>query len=169
MTARLGLCVLFALCCCYTDVKSYRIPNRIVLTFALLALALHGVQAGGAGVVRALGGFALALPLFAFFALRMLGAGDVKAMMTVGLILGWPLALRGLLYSLLCAGGAALGVLLTRRNWRERMGRLWQWMKLCFYSRAPVPYGGWESSGHFRFSFGILAGALVLAAEELLR
>lgn len=167
-SVRLGICIVFTLCSCWTDWESYRIRNRSVLLFALLGLAVNCLQSGTEGLLRSVGGFAVMLPLFALFAARMLGAGDVKALMTVGLILGWPLALRAVLYSLMCAGALAAAVLVVRRNGRERMNRLWLWCKNCWYSRGFISYGETEPSGGFRFSFGILAGVLVLAAEELL-
>lgn len=63
-----------------SDVRSRRIPNRLVVWLALLGLVFGVISLpASVGVVRAfvscLLGFALWIP---FYALRMLGAGDVK-------------------------------------------------------------------------------------------
>jgi prepilin peptidase CpaA len=63
-----------------TDVRSRRIPNKLVLSMALLGVAFSVVSLSfSVGAPRALLsgtiGFALWIP---FYALRMLGAGDVK-------------------------------------------------------------------------------------------
>ena len=63
-----------------TDVRSRRIPNKLVVSLALLGLVFGVISLPATvGVVRALVscmlGFALWIP---FYMLRMLGAGDVK-------------------------------------------------------------------------------------------
>jgi prepilin peptidase CpaA len=62
------------------DIRSRRIPNMLVLPFALLGIAYTAVLLSpSVGVPRALLGLALGLGLWIpFYALRMLGAGDVK-------------------------------------------------------------------------------------------
>jgi len=62
------------------DIHSRRIPNKLVITLALLGVCFSAVvQSPLTGVSRAflgmLIGFAIWIP---FYALRMLGAGDVK-------------------------------------------------------------------------------------------
>lgn len=63
-----------------TDVRSRRIPNKLVLAMALLGVAFSVISLSfSVGASRSLLsgviGFALWIP---FYALRMLGAGDVK-------------------------------------------------------------------------------------------
>jgi prepilin peptidase CpaA len=63
-----------------TDIRSRRIPNRLVVWLALLGLVFGVISLPvSVGLLRALVscvlGFALWIP---FYALRMLGAGDVK-------------------------------------------------------------------------------------------
>lgn len=65
---------------CVTDFRERRIPNRLVLLLLVAGLGYTALAAPArAGLLGALaamaGGFALWLP---FYALRMLGAGDVK-------------------------------------------------------------------------------------------
>lgn len=167
MSVYLTLTLIFTLLCCWTDWKSFRIRNDAVLLFALLGLLAHLALDGLPGLLCSMEGLALMLPLFALFALRMLGAGDVKAMMAAGLLLGYPLAFEMLLDTFLCAGVIAVFVLFFRRNGGERTARFFVWCKGCWYSRGVLPYDGFEASGSFRFSFGILAGAVVLTVRLL--
>jgi prepilin peptidase CpaA len=91
------------------DVRGRRIPNRLT-GFGLAAAVLHaGWTAGLAGLLSALGGAATAFAVLLLpFALRGMGAGDVKAAMALGAFFG-PLALLDLLaWSALAAGGFAL-------------------------------------------------------------
>jgi prepilin peptidase CpaA len=62
------------------DIRSRRIPNWLVVSLALLGVCYTAaVQSPAAGVSRALLGLSLGFGLWIpFYALRMLGAGDVK-------------------------------------------------------------------------------------------
>lgn len=95
------------------DLRSRRIPNRLVLLGLLIAVGLHSFSSAGWGLVYALKGalvgFAMLLPLYM---LRVLGAGDVKLMAMVGSFLG-PVATIGTVLMTLVAGGVlALAVAL---------------------------------------------------------
>src|SRR5215207_9037823 len=76
-----GVCFLAGLVAAsVTDIRSRRIPNRLVLLMALLGVGFSVITLPpSVGALRALAscsiGFALWIP---FYALRMLGAGDVK-------------------------------------------------------------------------------------------
>jgi prepilin peptidase CpaA len=111
-----GLCLLvLLLLAAWHDVRSRRIPNKLVLAGMLLGLALQALYPRGAGLFAApvgsigiaasLGGLALALGLlFPFYALRLMGAGDVKLMAMVGAWLG-PAPVSGAILLTLVAGG----------------------------------------------------------------
>jgi len=62
------------------DIRSRRIPNWLVIALAVLGVCFSAVvQSPSAGVPRALFGLLLGFGLWIpFYALRMLGAGDVK-------------------------------------------------------------------------------------------
>ena len=62
------------------DIRSRRIPNRLVIVLAVLGVCYTAaVQSPSSGVPRALLGLLLGFGLWIpFYALRMLGAGDVK-------------------------------------------------------------------------------------------
>ena len=100
----------------WTDVKSHRIPNRLVFIGAGLGVLLNGVLPEGTGFVSGLPGAlgfwkaseGLALGLIVFlpmYMLRAMGAGDVKLMAMVGAFVG-PNALIGTIILTFLIGGA---------------------------------------------------------------
>jgi prepilin peptidase CpaA len=100
---------LFLVLAVESDVRSLRIPNW--LTFGGMALAFaHAAATGGFWMVgSALGGAVAALAaLFVPFALRGLGAGDVKAMMALGALWGPDPVLAVLFWALLAGGTLAI-------------------------------------------------------------
>jgi prepilin peptidase CpaA len=75
------------------DVRYRRIPNWLTVTGVLAGLALNGFLAQGRPglFVSSLLGLAIAFGVyFVLYALRAMGAGDVKLMAAVGAIVGWP-------------------------------------------------------------------------------
>jgi prepilin peptidase CpaA len=106
-----------------TDLRSRRIPNRLVL----IGLALAAMAQATALLISApalagpswwspltgllTGGVAL-LPLYL---LRACGAGDVKLMAMAGAFIGAPMALRAVLFTLLAGGALSLLFMLHRR------------------------------------------------------
>ncbi|MES2129173.1 MAG: prepilin peptidase [Pseudomonadota bacterium] len=101
------------------DVRTRRIPNRLVLAGTLAALALqallpHGAglfgdPAGALGLLPSLGGWALGLALLLpMYLLGAMGAGDVKLMAMVGAFLGPNGAMASVILTLLAGGVLAL-------------------------------------------------------------
>lgn len=118
----LTLSALLALAVWY-DIRSRRIPNRLVYSGALAALLLQtalpagaGLFAtpfGGIGLLLALAGLATGLLiLLPMYMLGAMGAGDVKLMAMVGAFLGPQATLGAALQSLLAGGLLALVVAL---------------------------------------------------------
>jgi len=98
-----------------TDIRSRRIPNRLVLGGMLAGLLLQATVTPGAGLYTSpfgalglasgAGGFAVGLALLLpMYVLGALGAGDVKLMGMVGAFLG-PHAIFGAVLCTLLAGG----------------------------------------------------------------
>lgn len=110
---------------CWTDTRLRRIPNRLVLAGALTGLALNtllpvgtglfSATPGGIGLLNALGGCALGLgALLPLYAMRTMGAGDVKLMAMIGAFLG-PVDIVGAVVMTLLAGGI-LGLAVALKN-----------------------------------------------------
>lgn len=73
----------------YTDLKSRRIPNEITVTSLVIALIVQTVIGGTAGLLTALGGFAVGFGiLFLLWLTGGGGGGDVKLMGAAGAWVG---------------------------------------------------------------------------------
>ena len=88
----------------YSDIKNRRIPNWLVVTGLFSSLGIN-LFFGGPGIMTwCLGcvmGFILFFPLYA---VRAMGAGDVKLMAAIGSFVG-PLFVTGVAVATLIAGG----------------------------------------------------------------
>ena len=109
------------------DIRSHRIPNRLVLTGVVLGVALNGLLLGGSGFnsltpgglgwLAALKGLVLGLAvLLPIYLLRAMGAGDVKLMGMVGAFLGAGDLIGALIATLIAGGVIALLAALWNRQ-----------------------------------------------------
>ena len=74
---------------CISDLRTRRIPNALTFTAALIAVAFHASTGGWPAVQTSVFGWLLGVALFSpMFALRGMGAGDVKLLAAVGAWLG---------------------------------------------------------------------------------
>jgi prepilin peptidase CpaA len=111
---------------CITDLRTRRIPN--VLTFSAIAAALlyhaaiGGLNAAGWSLAGCLLG---ALLFFPMFALRGMGAGDVKLLAAVGAWLGPSQVAIVALVSSLAGGVIAIAVALGHGYLRTAIHNLW--------------------------------------------
>jgi prepilin peptidase CpaA len=94
-----------------TDLSQRRIPNPLILLGLFLGVALATAAAGLQGSLDSLAGAAAGLALLLpGFALRWLGAGDVKLMAVIGSFVGLPGVLWVALYTGIAGGALALAV-----------------------------------------------------------
>ena len=170
MLVKLCLCGMFSLYSCYTDWKNYRIRNWACGCLAAAGIAGNVLWFGWKGLLSALGGGAVMLCLFPLFALRMLGAGDVKALMAIGCVLGAGAAPQALLSSLLGAGVAAAVVVAARKNMWKRIGAFTAYLRSILQTGRAGPYQQhMDPDGVFRFSYGIALGVFAMLAQELFK
>ena len=144
-----------------SDIKEYKIKNICVLPALLAGVAVSFFDAS---VKDALLGALIPLVLFPLFALRMLGAGDIKALCALGSLLGLRLSIYNMAFAFICGGIIALGFMIFGKNAKERFGYLFVYLKNCFLTRKLLDYNFGGSKGKFRFSFAITAGFLTTAA-----
>lgn len=96
------------------DLRTRRIPNRLVLVglaASLVLQAVHGVEGVQAWALGLLAGFGLLVPLYV---VRAMGAGDVKLMAMIGSFLGPLAALNVVIFTLVAGGLLAIGVALCK-------------------------------------------------------
>lgn len=109
----IALCVQVAI----SDAYARRVSNTILicaigLACVLYAAGFHGAVSIGEGLL----GFGVGLvALMPFYALRVMGAGDVKFFAVLGLLLGWKALLPLWVVGSLLAGVYAMAVLSWRR------------------------------------------------------
>ena len=101
--------IMFVVAVAITDCRTHRIPNLLCATAAILGLSAQMWLHGQDGLLTALGGAAIGFAMFLpFYVLRAFGAGDVKAMATVGIFLGVESTLLAVGATLIA--GAVLGI-----------------------------------------------------------
>ena len=155
------------------DLRSRRIPNRLVLCGTVAGLLLHTFMPpgdglfdpafGGLGLLTTLAGagagLALLLPMYL---LRALGAGDVKLMAMCGAFLGPHGVLEAVLLTCLAGGVLALAAALAGRRLRRvlkntcdmLLGTLLHSLAGGLTSIAPPP----AASGRLAYAFAIASG-----------
>lgn len=170
----LVLCVLLALAV-WNDLRTRRIPNALVFGGALLGLLFNSFLPAGAGLfiepfggigfLAALGGLAVGLALLLpMYALRALGAGDVKLMAMVGAFVGaWNVAGITLL-TLLAGGVLALGVALYNGRLKVMVGNTVQMIKYSLLRSMAGELAKVEApaaaSGRLPYAVAIAAGTV---------
>jgi prepilin peptidase CpaA len=74
---------------CFTDLRSRRIPNWLVLPFLVAGIAASGWFDGRQGIVQSFSGMGLGLLIYGFlFWIGGMGAGDVKLCAAIGAWIG---------------------------------------------------------------------------------
>ena len=103
----------------YWDVRERRIPNVVVSSGLVAAFGFHvltsGADGGVAFLIGSVSGLAIMLPLYA---MRLMGAGDVKLMAMGGAFAGSLQAVLWMVLYTFLAGGALVIIYAT-------YGRVW--------------------------------------------
>jgi prepilin peptidase CpaA len=111
---------------CISDLRTQRIPNALTLSAVATAVPFHllmgGWSAAGWSVVGCLLG---ALLFFPMFALRGMGAGDVKLLAAVGAWLGPSQVAMAALATSIAGGVIALAVALGHGYLKTASRNLW--------------------------------------------
>ena len=102
-----------------SDWRSYRIPNWLTFGGALFAV-VYGTLAARtpvAGAMNAFGGLIVGFAaMLIFYAIGIMGAGDVKLMAMAGAFLGPQQTLMAVLFTFIAGGVAALAFAIHRRR-----------------------------------------------------
>ncbi|KON81871.1 prepilin peptidase [Azoarcus sp. PA01] len=117
------------------DLSTRRIPNHLVLLGLCVGLLLQLTVRPGSyalaqetseiGLASGLAGIAVGFAaLFPLYALRAMGAGDVKLMMMVGAFLGPHQTFGVVVLTFLAGGVLAIGMALWQRSFRQLAANL---------------------------------------------
>ena len=111
---------------CIFDVRTRRIPNALTFSAIASALLFHALNGGLSAAGWSLAGCFLGLALFfPMFALRGMGAGDVKLLAAVGAWLGPSEVAMVALAASLAGGVLAIGVALAHGYLKTAVKNLW--------------------------------------------
>lgn len=108
-----SLLIVILLICCYTDLKSRRIYNKLVFPGVVIAVLSHFVLQGWSGLAHSLLGLGVGLGILLIpYFLGGIGAGDVKLLGLVGAIKGTIFVVQASIYMALIGAVIALFILL---------------------------------------------------------
>ncbi len=160
-----------------TDLRSRRIPNRLVLAGLAAAAVLHAAAllaaqpalagtAAWAPASGALAGLAALLPLYL---LRACGAGDVKLMAMVGAFVGVPAVLAAVLATFVAGGLLSVVFMLGRGVAAQTLANLhgmWlQWtQRLAMREGLAVPAPLVATAARLPYALAIASGTLAALA-----
>jgi prepilin peptidase CpaA len=120
------------------DCRTRRIPNKLIIAGLALGTLCSLVDNGLAGGLKSILGAALALAIFfPMFALRLLGAGDVKLMTVVGSFTGASALLSITLYTFILGGVLAIAVIVYTAQARK----VWDNLRLYLTNLTMRRYG----------------------------
>lgn len=158
-TAELAILLILSV---VSDIKTHKIKNTITIPFAVLGVVTNTLQNGLPGLnASLLGMFAPVMLLFILYALKMLGAGDIKLLAATGAIIGIRYSISCIAYSFLFGGLIALILVLVRKNSYERFKHLITYMKCCFLSHRLLQYEYCTikpCNSTFHFTYAIIPG-----------
>lgn len=107
------------------DVRAHRIPNWLVGAGLVFALVHHAFLTGGVGAAHAASGFAVGLLiLMPLYAMRTLGAGDVKLIAMVGAFVGPAAVITTILATMIVGGILAVIASAQKRMLRQLASNL---------------------------------------------
>lgn len=172
---RTGVLIALLVAAAVIDYRSYRIPNWLTVGGMVFGLLYNAVVPAPVqpGILWALGGLGLGLVmLLPLYALRIMGAGDVKLMAMVGAFLGVSGTLSAVLFTFIAGGIAALAFALWHRAFGRMAGNvreLVQWAAIAAVAGLrPSAAAPAASVGKLPYGISICVGTIAsLAATQV--
>lgn len=176
---RTGVLLLLLFFAAYSDYRSHRIPNALVLAGLLFGMLYNLIVPAFPGTTRLLPLWGLMTGLLMFlpmYALGIMGAGDVKLMAMVGAFLGPGETLQAVLASLIAGGILALVHVIGKGTGRRLLHNISMLFRQGLFALAHGALPDWQltheqSAGKMPFGVAIAVGTttcLVLAQLGLL-
>lgn len=167
----LAVIVPAALLASWKDYREHRVPNWLNAGIALTGLAAHTVCGGWTGLESGLTGMLLAFGmLVVFWAIKGMGAGDVKFMAAIGAWLGPAMTVRAVVVGCLLGGLLALAMIARRRQWRTTAANFRILAaKVCSVHTAFSEFGSARSlstSGLLPYAIPLSIGALIVVVSD---
>ncbi|BBH24776.1 hypothetical protein Back11_61210 [Paenibacillus baekrokdamisoli] len=122
VTVSIGASALLLLLAFINDVRRMKIPNSLTVTFVIMGIGYHSVNAGLAGSSYSLLGAAAGfIPLLVLYALKGIGAGDVKLFAALGSWMGAITVFQVLAYAIFYAGAVGVFLLFVNGSFGRRI------------------------------------------------
>jgi prepilin peptidase CpaA len=150
---------------CAWDVRTQRIPNVLTLSAAVAAIVFHAATAGWSGAGVSVSGWLVGtLLFFPLFAVRGMGAGDVKLLAAFGAWLGPRDVVYVAVATAIIGALFALGLVMARKRTQETYMHMWGLLSVWSLEGVRTVPGltlAEPSRLAFCYSLPITAGALV--------
>jgi prepilin peptidase CpaA len=132
---KLSIILLVFLIALYFDLRYQRIPNWLCVITLITGFVAQSYFSGWAGLLNAFLGAGLALLiLFPAFALKMLGAGDVKLMVAIGSFLDIKFLLWSIIYAVIAGALTSICLALYKLGWQPFKEIMVHYLR-CLYLR----------------------------------
>lgn len=145
----------------YTDIKDNKIKNIHLILPLVLGVLIAVLSNGLVGLKSSV--FGIIIPfvaLFLFFALKMLGAGDIKLFCTIGAIMGVNFVINNIIYSFFVAGIVVIGKLIFTGNLFKTLKSIYYFFKAIFIGRSLIEFPKVEANT-FPFVIAIFIGTIL--------
>lgn len=157
----LGIFVILAFC---FDVKTEKIPNKLIVIFAPIAVINSLIVGGVTGLLFSAGAMlAAGSMMMLLYILKAIGAGDVKAFAIIGLITNIEYVLYCMFYAIIVGGVIALLILLFTRTFLSRMIKALHYISsaIILKSTAPIETFKVTQAKTMPFMIAVLPGAII--------
>lgn len=150
---------------CWSDLRSRRIPNRLVLVLAVGGVLFSVTSMPVAqGLLRSVSGLLVGLAIWMpFYVMRLLGGGDVKLLAAAGAWLGVAGTVRASVTAALAGGLLAILAVLWQRQGRQFLSWIALQVMTLRAAPAPAPPPGSFSSRKLPYGLALAAGAAFAA------
>lgn len=162
------LLVMIMAVCVFTDLKSRKIYNVVVYPALVWAIGVHALTGGWSGLAYSLLGFAVGLCILLIpYLMGGMGAGDVKLLALVGALEGYVFVLKASVYMSLIGALMALGIILFKNGFRERMRHIGLMLLCIRFRMLPRLEGGYWTASGATYPYGVAIAGGSLAALAL--
>lgn len=156
-----------AICASWYDCRQHRVPNWLNVLIALSGLGAQAAFDGPAGLVLGLQGMLVGFGMLVLlWAMKGMGAGDVKLMAAMGAWLGPHMAFYAVLAGGLVGGVLALALIVYHRNWSATAANLGVLMTKV--SRVQTAFSDFGSAQSLGKSSGVVPYAVPLTIGTLM-
>ena len=164
MSIVICLLLLYSFLAMLFDLVTDRIPNYLVAAELIGGFVCQLYIFGPMGILSFLGGIAVPFALsYVLFLFRMIGAGDIKLLMALGSVAGFPLNARLMLWAVICGGIISAFIMWRRTGFIPRLTYLISYVRDFIRTGERKPYRKEGGAENFHFSVAIFAAVLVLA------